>query len=74
MFQIESVVIDAPRRGACRFCGMKHGRNEGHVWNSVLFLQKFYWRYKRLPTRDDAEGKHALAQRAGETGTGGDRG
>ena len=50
----EDIKIIPPIPGACRICATVHGPAQPHEKNSLYYMNRFWKRYKRFPTWEDA--------------------
>ena len=56
MFELREgyLSIPPPGPGSCGVCGEKHGRQEPHNRNSLLYQHRFRQKHGRYPTWEDA--------------------
>ena len=72
---IEEIKVLPPRPGACRICAARHAKGQPHERDSLSYQMKFYQRFRRLPTWEDAmshcseEVKAAFRKELAERGT-----
>lgn len=51
---IEEIKVLPPRPGACRVCAARHTKDQPHERDSLYYQVKFYRRFRRFPTWEDA--------------------
>lgn len=51
---IEEIKVIPPRPGCCRLCAARHRPEEPHDRDSLYYQNRFYKKYRRFPTWDDA--------------------
>jgi len=51
---VDMTMFEKAPEGACPLCGEKHIPNMPHNRNSPTYLLKFYDKYRRFPTWEDA--------------------
>lgn len=51
---IEEIKILPPVPGSCPLCAVQHDPGEPHERDSLYYQNKFYKKYKRFPTWEDA--------------------
>ena len=48
------ISVKAPVPGGCRICGVVHAPDKPHDRDSLYYQNRFYRRYRRFPTWEDA--------------------
>ena len=51
---METIKVLPPRPGACRLCAARHAKDQPHERDSLLYQVRFYQKYRRFPTWEDA--------------------
>lgn len=51
---IKDFIILPPRPGSCSICGVKHDSDLPHNAYSLYYKYRFYKKYSRFPTQEDA--------------------
>ena len=51
---MEEIKVIPPVPGSCRICATMHDPGEPHDRDSLYYQNKFYKKYKRFPTWNDA--------------------
>lgn len=54
MDSLEEIKVCAPTPRTCRVCATIHDPRKPHDKNSLYYMNWFYKRNKRFPTREDA--------------------
>lgn len=52
--RMERIRLLTPAPGTCRECGAKHRADAPHDIGSYRYISRFYRKYRRFPTREDA--------------------
>lgn len=51
---MEEIKVIPPTPGACPMCATRHRPEDPHDRDSLYYQNRFYMRYRRFPTWDDA--------------------
>lgn len=51
---MQEVKVFPPTPGACKVCATEHAPGEPHDRDSLFYQNRFYRKYRRLPTWEDA--------------------
>lgn len=50
----EKIKVLPPRPGVCKMCAARHSADQPHERDSLYYQVKFYRRFRRFPTWEDA--------------------
>lgn len=51
---VEKIKVLPPRPGVCKLCAARHAADQPHERDSLYYQVKFYRRFRRFPTWEDA--------------------
>lgn len=72
---VEQIKVLPPRPGVCKQCAARHAADQPHERDSLYYQVKFYRRFRRFPTWEDAmnhcseEVKAAIRRQVAENAT-----